>query len=303
MQKKRLLGALLALLLVCVFALTPRLGIADAGDFSGGGDYGGGDYGGSSDWGSSTDWGSDTSGWTSDGGGIPFGGGAIAAIIFIVILVTVFSKKGQSGTSQPVAPGAARTVLPMTIAQLKQMDPQFSEEALKERIGNLYIKMQAAWQQKDWEPMRASLSGALYNQMNSGVDAKIRSGQTNYIERIAILGVELTGFGQDDKHDIVTALLQTRIVDYTLEDATGKLVSGSRTAEKFMTYEWTLVRTKGAKTFVAGSDETKHCPNCGAPLDLNHTAKCNYCGAIIAAAEYDWVLNGIKGIAQRTVGN
>mgnify|MGYP007017344302 CR=1 FL=1 len=36
MQKKRFLSLLLTLLLVCVFALTPRLGIADAGDFSGG---------------------------------------------------------------------------------------------------------------------------------------------------------------------------------------------------------------------------------------------------------------------------
>ena len=42
------------------------------------------------------------------------------------------------------------------------------------------------------------------------------------------------------------------------------------------------------------------CPNCGAPLDLNHTAKCEYCGAIITAAEYDWVISAIKGISQRT---
>ena len=67
-----------------------------------------------------------------------------------------------------------------------------------------------------------------------------------------------------------------------------------------MTYEWTLVRTKGTKTVKAESNETAHCPNCGAPLDLNHTAKCEYCGAIITAAEYDWVISAIKGIAQRT---
>ncbi|HWQ59488.1 MAG TPA: zinc-ribbon domain-containing transport protein, partial [Clostridia bacterium] len=262
-----------------------------------GSDWGGG----SSDWSSgSTDWGS--GGYTdSDGFSLGGGGGIFFAILVIVVLVILFSKKNKGG-SQPVAPGAARTVLPMTIAQLKQMDPQFSEEALKEKIANLYIKMQAAWQEKKWEPMRASLSDALFNQMKSGVDAKIRNRQTNYVERIAILGVDLTGFGQDDKHDIVTAVLQTRIVDYTLDDTTGNLMSGSRTAEKFMTYEWTLIRTKGAKTFVSNEDETKHCPNCGAPLDLNHSTKCAYCGAIISSAEYDWVLNNIKGLSQRTVG-
>lgn len=303
MDKKRLMLWMASILLVAAIALVPALGIADAGDFSGGGDYGGGsDWGGSSsDWGSS-DWGSGST-YSDDGIYIGSGGGGsiLAAFIVIIILVIIFSKKNKVG-SRPVAPGAQRTVLPMTIAQLKGMDPNFSEEALKERIANLYIKMQSAWQNKDWEPMRAHLSDALFNQMKSGVEAKIRNRQTNYVERIAILGVELTGFGQDDKQDIVTAVLQTRITDYTLDDATGNLVSGSKTAEKFMTYEWTMIRTKGARTFVSGADESKHCPNCGAPLDLNNTAKCAYCGAIITAAEYDWVLNNIKGLSQRTIG-
>ena len=312
MDKRRFVIFALAMVLIAVFMLSPVAGIADAGDFSGGSDYGGGSSGGgSSDW-SSSDWSSDSSStWSSDGttnysDGEDSGGGGgliVVAIVILVILFVVFGKKNKSGSGTVVAPGAQRTVMPMTIAQLKEMDPKFSEEAMKERISNTYIKMQQQWQEKDWEPMRTYLSDTLFNQMKSGVDAKIRNHQTNYVERIAILGVELTGFGQDEKHDIVTAVLQTRIVDYTMEDSSGKLVSGSRTAEKFMTYEWTLIRTKGAKTFVAGSDETKHCPNCGAPLDLNNATKCEYCGAVIAAAEYDWVLNNIKGLAQRTSGN
>ena len=197
-------------------------------------------------------------------------------------------------------PGAARTVLPMTIAQLKELDPNFSEEAMKEKIGNLYIRMQDCWQNKKWDEMRTSMTDALFNQMGNQLDALIRNGQTNYIERIAVLGVDLTGFGQDEKNDIITAIVNTRIVDYTVSDETGAVVSGNKTAERFMTYEWTLVRTKGTKTVKAESNETAHCPNCGAPLDLNHTAKCEYCGAIITAAEYDWVISAIKGIAQRT---
>ena len=43
---KKYLLILLSVLLFAAFALTPRAGSADLGDFSGGGDYGGGDYGG-----------------------------------------------------------------------------------------------------------------------------------------------------------------------------------------------------------------------------------------------------------------
>ena len=45
-----------------------------------------------------------------------------------------------------------------------------------------------------------------------------------------------------------------------------------------------------------------HCPNCGAPLDVNHSAKCEYCGQVITVDDYDWVISQIKGISQVTKG-
>lgn len=298
-----------ACLLVAALLLIPATGLADAGGFAGDSDYGSGGSSWSS--GSDYDYGSSwSSGWDSDygSGGIVIGGGSGSlawAIILVVVLFLVFRAKsagrGRAGSSRrPVNPGAARTRLPMTVAELKQRDPNFSEEAMKEKIGNLYIRMQACWQNKEWEEMRASMTDALFNQMNNQLAALVRNKQTNYIERIAVLGVDLTGFGQDEKNDILTAIIRARIVDYTISDETGALVSGSKTAEKFLTYEWTLVRAKGMQSVKADSNETAHCPNCGAPLDLNHTAKCEYCGSIITAAEYDWVISAIKGIAQRT---
>lgn len=308
MRKKRIWPLLLACMLMAALLLLPATGLADAGGFAGDSDYGGGSDWGSSDWGSSdwgsSDWGSDDYGssYVSSGNYDNEGDFWPALIILAIILFIAFrSKAAKAGnSSRPVNPGAARTVLPMTIAQLKELDPNFSEEAMKEKIGNLYIRMQDCWQNKKWDEMRTSMTDALFNQMGNQLDALIRNGQTNYIERIAVLGVDLTGFGQDEKNDIITAIVRTRIVDYTVSDETGAVVSGSKTAEKFLTYEWTLVRTKGTKTVKAESNETAHCPNCGAPLDLNHTAKCEYCGAIITAAEYDWVISAIKGISQRT---
>ena len=64
-----------------------------------------------------------------------------------------------------------------------------------------------------------------------------------------------------------------------------------------------MIRTKGAKGFERTEDQTKNCANCGAPLDLNATAKCAYCGAVIQSADFDWVIKAIKGISQQTSGN
>ena len=300
---KKLLALAMALVLALAIMVSPAPGIADAGSFSGGSDYGGSDWSsGGSDW--SSDWssGNDDYYYSGDGSGSMDISTVVVIIIIVVVLISAMRKKkgGSSGGSHIA--GAQRTVLPMTIEDLKKQDPAFSEEKMKEKIGNLYVRMQECWQNKTWEEMRTSMDDAIFNQFNAQLNGLIKAGKTNYVDDIAVLGVDLTGFGQDDKHDIVTALVRVRIKDYTVDDATGAVVSGSKTAEKFMTYEWTMIRTKGAKSFEQTADAAKNCPNCGAPLDLNATARCQYCGAVIQSADFDWVIKTIKGISQQTSG-
>ncbi|MEG2004366.1 MAG: hypothetical protein RR057_07175, partial [Clostridia bacterium] len=106
---------------------------------------------------------------------------------------------------------------------------------------------------------------------------------------------------QNDVNDMIYARLNTRVTDYVVDDKTGDIIRGSDKAEKFMEYEWTLVRTKGKQTSTEEQTESIHCPSCGAPLNINKTAKCEYCGAVVSTNDYDWVISAIKGISQRTV--
>ena len=138
--------------------------------------------------------------------------------------------------------------------------------------------------------------------MDNQIQRKKQQGQTNYIERIAVLSVELRGWCQEGGNDVLVARLNTRIVDYTLDDKTGKLISGSRDKEKFMVYEWDLVRTTGTKTEKDKPMQTVNCPNCGAPVEINASAKCPYCGSVITLEEHDFALNAIRAISQQTRG-
>ena len=127
-----------------------------------------------------------------------------------------------------------------------------------------------------------------------------KTGRTNYVERIAVLGVTLRGFMQKNGEDHIIAELRTRIVDYTLDDKTGRLISGSQTAEKFMTYEWELSRASGTITTKGDNMQRVSCPGCGAPLDINATAKCPYCDSVVTLEKHDWAICSIKGISQTT---
>ena len=312
-MKKRF--GILVIVLLLIAALLPRPGIADLGDFSGGGDYGGGSDWGGSDWGGSSDW-SDSDWSSSDSGGSLFGltlcyglggGGSsfVTMLVIAVLIVLVLTAANKKNGRKPSAarPGAARTpdskLTP--IAQYTALDPNFSEEKLKEKLSNLYIKMQECCTARDVEPIRPYFADSIYQQFDRQVRLHREQHVTNYIERIAILDVQIRGFYQENGSDVIIAELYTRITDYTLNDDTGAVVAGSRTAEKFMTYEYALSRPTGKITDPESEGVSeRHCPNCGASLSVNESIKCPYCGSVLTFSDHEWTVHAIKGIRQQT---
>lgn len=249
---------LLCVLLSCLI-LFAASGLADAGNFSGDSDWGGSDWGGSdwgsSDWGSSSDWSgsSDYDGsWVSTGAaGASLGclGDLFLPIVIVLIILFVIGRSKKQGRTkgEPVyRPSQEPAGLPLS--KLKEKDPAFNEPALLERIGNLYVQMQDAWQSKNFEPMRAFMTDALFNQMARQLDELKRQGLTNYVDRIAVLDSFISRYYQEDDNDVLVIRLSTRICDYTVRDDTGELVRGNKTRELFMTYDWKLIRQKDRKT-------------------------------------------------------
>ena len=189
------------------------------------------------------------------------------------------------------------------IGEYSAVDPNFSARELCQRAANLYVRMQNAWTDKDISALRPYFTDGFFTQMERSLEGIIRRGHTNYVERIAVMDVTPRGFHQTAGEDHVLLRLRARIVDYTVDDATGKVISGHRDREKFMTYEWDLMRPTGVTTPAADADGVRpiNCPNCGAPLDINTSARCPYCGSVLASEGADWAICAIHGISQQTM--
>ena len=303
-RAKILLALLLVLTMAAALTVIPCAAV-DFGDFSGDNDF---DFGGGSDW----DGGSDSD---SDGSGflgllfelffiLPWPLKIVLILVVIAVLAFIVLRKKGGGSSSANAPVRMQRQEQPPLRSMNEyypIDPDFNEEAFREKLANLYVQMQNGWTAKDIEPLRPYFSDALYTQMERQLQAYKAGHRTNYVERIAVMNVSLKGFRQTPENDLITAVLQTRIVDYTLDDNTGNLISGNRTREKFMTYEWDLVRSKGKTTSATAGVKKIFCPNCGAPLDVNSSARCEYCGSVIHADNYDWQLAAIRAISQRTM--
>ena len=315
---QRLLAILCALMLS--FALSTA-SIADAGNFGGDSDWGGGgsdwgggggfDWSGGSDWGGSSGWGSSSGGggvFFLDGGSFSGGGctgGAnsvliIVSVVIVAIIIIRFARSKKETNAQTLYQAAEDNDPGLSLSILKEKDPAFNEQAFLEKVGNDYVRMQNAWESGDWTPMRAIMTDSLYQQMARQLDELKQANLTNHVERIAILDARIRRYAQEGDNDVLVVRLSTRICDYTTNDKTGELVRGNKTKELFMTYDWKLIRQKDQTTEEQASMSAVSCPNCSAPLEINHTGKCPYCGTVITLSEHDWALSVIKGISQRS---
>lgn len=297
---------ILVFVLCLLLMMLPAFAGADFGDFSGDSDYGG-SWDSGSDW-SSSSWDSDYSSGSyydddSDVSGIDIGISlAVMAAIVVLGLIIDVSEKRKKKKQQNKPQGAQRTPDSrlQPLGDLAVTDPSFDANAMQEKISNLYVQMQNCWTDKNIESLRPYFTDAFFTQMERQLNGLKSRGLTNHVDRIAVLGVNLRGFYKQggDEHLIVE--LRTRIVDYTVQDSDKKLVSGDRNREKFMTYEWDMCRAEGSVTTREGAMQSVSCPGCGAPLSINTTAKCPYCGRVVTLDEHDWALCAIKGISQTT---
>lgn len=229
----------------------------------------------------------------------------LAFIVLVVIVfwvaVSVSREKRKAKREQQVILDTGPAITLRPIEDYNDLDPEFDTEQIKTLMSNLYVQMQDTWHSKDISSLRPYMTDAFYSQMDRQLDAFRKTGRTDYTERIAVLGVSLKGWRQSAGMDYITVGLNARIVSYVLDDRTGKLLSGDMNREKFMEYEIELCRKSG--TITAPQTEGQYsatCPHCGAPLRLNASAQCEYCGSVITSVNTDWAICGMKGISQRT---
>lgn len=229
---------------------------------------------------------------------------ALGVAVIVIAAALIRSRTAKNGAGNGAyRPGATRTAQSMLtpIQSYSALDPGFSPEAFTEWLKDLYCRMQDCCTKRDVEPIRPYFADSLWQQFHRQVGLLKAAHQTNHIDGISVLSVDIKGYYQDKGEDVIVAELYTRITDYTVDDETQKVISGSRTHEKYMTYEYSLSRPIGKKTEPRAEGASgRYCPNCGAPLSVNETVKCPYCGSVVSFGDHDWTVYSIKAISQRT---
>lgn len=251
------------------------------------------------------------------GGGVPCGsGGWIGFIIFIVAIIIismVIKRARRSGRISPrarqsadqmqqmmaslagggAAAGAAmpQANLQAELTKLKQKDPSFNEQDFIGYVQNAFYKIQEAWEQQDLNIGRPYLSDQLMQRYTNQINDLKSRGERSVVENMVIGHQNITNVRSDTKYDYITVKIDASATDYTI-DRNGKIIRGDKKIKPFTEY-WTFMRRGDVKSDPKKGAQANTCPNCGAPLSLNATGKCDYCNTIVTSGDYDWVLNEI----------
>lgn len=299
-------------MLLLAIVVTTSIVFADVGDFESYDSDWGSDSSWDSDWSSSSSWDSGYGNYYySDGDGIG-GTGIILVIIIIFVIVAANNNKGNTLSNQTrgynpnynnrTAQNYNRSTYIRNSAkseavaeQVRNVDKFFNDEQFLTWTKNLFVKLQTAWSERDWEAIRPLESENLFEQHSKQIQGYIDRKQINKMERIAVNFAELVSFSQDNEKDILVVALNSSMTDYIVDEISGMVLKGSKDSRLTNTYKLTFIRKKGVLT-EEGTNELKttNCPNCGAPTKITSSGKCEFCGGVITIGAHDWVLGDME---------
>jgi predicted lipid-binding transport protein (Tim44 family) len=145
------------------------------------------------------------------------------------------------------APSASpqRSDVDLGLQHIRQMDATFDEAVFRETSSDIFFKIQAGWANRDLEPVRGLLTSEIHSTLKADVDQLKGEKKVNRLENIAVRSVDLVEVWQESGSDYLTVRFLANILDYTVDEASGQVISGSKVDPvKFEEY-WTFTRPVG----------------------------------------------------------
>lgn len=176
-------------------------------------------------------------------------------------------------------------------AAFQDRNPTFSWGQFESRAHLIFNELQAAWSTLNWERARPHETDNIFQMHQYWIDAYKRQGLRNVLDKYKVTRMQPVKIKEDAFYNAITLRIWAEGYDYTI-DQSGRVVSGASNRLRSWSEYWTFIRNRGAKPAPARAD--LNCPNCGAPLKVNVTGVCEFCGGKITSGDFDWVLSKIE---------
>ncbi len=237
-----------------------------------------------SGWSSDSSWDSGSSWSSSDYSG---GGGKISLasiIIFIVIVIFIIvqskleaDKREAIAQNKPITPSIPEE-------EIRKYIPDFNKQLFLDNAYNIFLQVQNAWMEFDYDSLRKYLSDELFNTYKSQLRVLNAKKQKNMMHDFVRYNMDITSINNIDNKTALNVELIVSFYDYVV-DANNNVVRGTRSRKLTNHYVLTFICSQ------SNNNKANKCPNCNAPLENIASNICPYCNSVIVSEHYDWILS------------
>lgn len=168
---------------------------------------------------------------------------------------SAYGAGGDGLSSSGAAPASAPSELDRGIEYIRQMDPAFEPGVFAQWAQRVFIDVQDGIGRRDVSVLTDRLTPQEYARLQGQCD-QLRDGrQTNRVEQIQFKRAEVTEAWQENGQDWATVYFAVLLADYTIDDATGNVVDGSRSPQDIEEC-WTFTRPVGPKAWRLSAIQT-----------------------------------------------
>jgi rubrerythrin len=158
------------------------------------------------------------------------------------------------------------------------------------KVDNIYVMLFTALMFNDLSRVDHKVSDKVMEQYAPIVEQYKNKNQRHMYGQLNVKSTEITNIHLDEEGNIlVNVRLVGRFLDYVIDLATRKKISGDDQIRTERVYDLDLKKSANAKKL----SESRHCPSCGQHADLSNTGKCPSCGTIFNLEDYDYILESI----------
>ena len=178
--------------------------------------------------------------------------------------------------------------------KIQEVDKNFQKEEFNELAKMLFMKVEQAFNKRDYDEIRTFESRELFEQHKIQIQNCIDNKTINVKNGINIIYAKIYDFRQTVDKDILIVILKACLKEYVVDEKSGEILSGNN-REKVQYYKMEFIRKKGVKTQDSVNHlKTINCPNCGGPFQIVFVGECPYCGSIIMEGRHNWLLNDLE---------
>ena len=197
-------------------------------------------------------------------GGLGRGAGGIGLLDVLLIglalfmLVRMFARRRQAqepayataygeagGSTAPMEMPAGISELERGVGHIRQLDAAFEPRTVEALARDGFSRVQAALTARDLSPVADRLTARMFTDLQAQVDRLRAARQTDRVEQVDVRRAEVTEAWQEGGQDFTTVYLAGSLVDYTVDDPSGAVVEGSKTAVQEFEEFWTFTRPAG----------------------------------------------------------